>query len=134
MLNRPETRIFAFWLLLTLCMMLHFDYHVSDIFYGIDVKRPNANGTKPLSLVAIRFVFQILPMLLAVAMLYFQATWFRKLVFGISTLYTLANAAHLAGELTEGEPSQLVLLSFTLLLSVLLNVSAWEWKKTPTTP
>ncbi len=130
MLHRSDTRIFTFWFLLTVCMILHFNYHVSDIFYGIDVTRPNANGTKPFSLIIIRFVFEILPMAFAIAMLYLKAAWFRKVTFGVSLIYTLSNTAHVIGKLKEGEPSQLILLNFVLIFSVLLSIESWKWMKT----
>ena len=38
----------TYWLLLVIIMMLHFNYHVGEIFYGIHVAREGANGIIPI--------------------------------------------------------------------------------------
>ena len=48
MTNSPyQLRVIVLWILLLAGMILHFNYHVSKIFYGIDVARPGANGEIP---------------------------------------------------------------------------------------
>ena len=37
-------RILLFWVLTTVAMVLHFDFHIGDLFYGIDIVQPGANG------------------------------------------------------------------------------------------
>lgn len=123
-----QLRIIILWLVLVVCMILHFDYHVSEIFYGIDVKRPDANGTIPDSIVVIRSLFHFLPLLYAVALLWLEAKAVRLANFVLSVLYAFAHASHLAGELKKFDnPSQIALLSVTLLLALLLTFASWNW-------
>lgn len=117
------------WLLMVVGMMLHFDYHVSGIFYGIDLKRPNATGEFPPTIWLIRFVFQIAPMMAVTFLLFFEVQWFRVAHFGVSVLYTLAHASHLIREFEKPDMSQMNLLSLVLVVSVLLNVVSWRWLK-----
>ena len=56
-----QTRIVFLWFMLIVCMILHFDYHVSDIFYGISVEKPGANGIVPPTIIIIRLAFHTLP-------------------------------------------------------------------------
>lgn len=117
------------WLLMVVAMMLHFDYHVSGIFYGIDLKRPNATGEFPPTIWLIRFVFQLAPMIAVTFLLFFEQQWLRVAHFGVSLLYTLAHTSHLIRELQKPDMSQLNLLSLVLVVSLLLNVVALRWLK-----
>jgi hypothetical protein len=48
----------------------------------------------------------------------------------LSVLYTLSHGMHLAGELKKGDnPSQMALLSVTLLLALTLVFASWKWYK-----
>ncbi len=125
-----QIRITLLWLILVVCMILHFDYHVSEIFYGIDVKRPNANGTVPNSIVVIRSLFHFLPLLYAATLLWFANKWMRLGNFILSVLYAFAHGMHLSGELKKFDnPSQIILLSVTFLLAVLLAYASFAWWK-----
>ncbi len=117
------------WLLMVVGMMLHFDYHVSGIFYGIDLKRPNATGEFPPTIWLIRFVFQLAPMMAVTFLLFFEQQWLRVAHFGVSLLYTLAHTSHLIRELQKPDMSQLNLLSLVVVVSLLLNVVALRWLK-----
>ncbi len=130
-----RTRIIILWLMFVVCMILHFNYHVSGIFYGIDVERPTADGTFPPSLIIIRLLFQHLPLLYIVALMFFERSWARITNLVLSALYTLANAFHLVGELAHPpvNPSQAVLLVITLLLSLVLVTFSLRWMKEPQT-
>lgn len=124
-------RILLFWVLTTVCMILHFNFHVGDLFYGINIVREGANGQKPTSLVIIRFIFELFPLIWAVALLYLQSIEWRRVNFFLSIPFTLAHLSHVIGELKEGDPSQLLLLTFVLLMSILLTIESWKWLKTP---
>ncbi len=123
-------RILLFWVLTTVCMILHFNFHVGDLFYGINIVREGANGQKPTSLVIIRFIFELFPLIWAVALLYLQSIEWRRVNFFLSIPFTLAHLSHVIGELKEGDPSQLLLLTFVLLMSILLTIESWKWLKT----
>lgn len=117
------------WLVMVVGMMLHFDYHVSGIFYGIELKRANATGEFPPTIWLIRFVFQLAPMMAVTFLLFFEQQWFRVAHFGVSILYTLAHTSHLIREFEKPDMSQLNLLSLVLVVSLLLNVVALRWLK-----
>lgn len=122
-------RLTLFWLLMCICMMLHFNYNLSGLFYGIDLKVENASGTQPPQLIVLRLLFNIVPMAFAVALMYGAQRWLRWTVLIASALYVLAHAGHLAGELRHTPPdySQWMLLTFTLLLAALQTFTAWQW-------
>jgi hypothetical protein len=125
-----QIRIVILWLLLVVCMILHFDYHVSEIFYGIDVKRPDANGTIPSTIVLIRTAFHFAPMAILVILMWTTSKAARIVNLALSVLYTLSHGMHLAGELKKGDnPSQMALLSVTLLLALTLVFASWKWYK-----
>lgn len=128
-----RTRAVSLWIMLTVCMILHVSYHLTEAVYGIDIRRPDANGTVPPTLVAVRFAFQLAPMLIATAILFFDGLVARRVHLALAGLITLAHASHLAGELAQTplDPSQVVLLTVTLILSSALVVAARGWLKEP---
>ncbi len=112
-------------------MILHFNYHVGELFYGIDIKRPNADGVVPTSAAIVRFVFEILPMMLVTFILFIEKPIIRQINFYLSILFSLANLAHLVEEFMSPklDLSQLNLLSFVFISSLLLNLASWRWIK-----
>ncbi len=126
-------RAIVLWNMLVVCMVLHFNYHVSGIFHGIDVARPDADGTFPPTLIVIRALFQLLPLLYAAMLLLSGHALVARVNVVLSGLYLLANAGHLAGEFAHApvDPSQIALLSVTLLLSILLLFVSVRWVRTP---
>ncbi|MDZ7936508.1 MAG: hypothetical protein U5M51_16415 [Emticicia sp.] len=124
-------KIIILWLLFVVCMILHFNYHVGELFYGIDIKRPDANGVVPASAAIVRLVFQIAPMMFITFLMFIEKSWLRVFNFSVSILYTLANVAHLIQEIIGEKPdlSQINLLIFTLVASLLLNLASWKWWK-----
>lgn len=116
-------------MLLLIGMILHFNYHVSELFYGVDLVKPGADGKVPASAAIIKTLFYHLPMIFIVAHLYLAQRWFRLTMFILSVLYSIAHAFHLAGEF--GKPSldlaQVPLLSLVLLFSLLLNKASWSY-------
>ena len=117
--------------MLLIGMILHFNYHVSGIFYGIDVKRPNANGTIPAMAQLLKTVFYLFPMIFIVALLYFKQKWFRLSIFIISLPYTISHVMHVWGEFKKPEIdlAQVPLLSLVLIFSLLLNKASWDYFK-----
>ncbi|MBX2902900.1 MAG: hypothetical protein KF872_05020 [Chitinophagales bacterium] len=125
-----QIRVTILWLVLVVCMMLHFDYHVSEIFYGIDVKRSDANGTVPNTIVVIRTLFHFLPLLYVAVLLWLESKLARLLNVVLSGLYLLSHTFHLVGEVQKfNNPSQIVLLSVTLVLASLLVLASYKWLK-----
>lgn len=127
-MNQPA-KISLLWLMLVICMVLHFDYHVSGIFYGINVQKPDADGTYPPTLILIRGLFQILPMLFALAPLFFSGKPVRLVLFILSVLYAPLHGFHIVGTLRETpvDPTQVQLLVFTFFVSLLLVAVSFKW-------
>ncbi len=124
-------KLILLWTLMVVCMMLHFDYNVSGIFYGIDVTSKDAKGVPPPTLLTLRLLFHLLPMLFAVLLLFFAGKSFRWLMVIVSPLYVLAHAFHLFGILGEKpfDTSQAILLSFMVAISVLQSGVAYRWAR-----
>lgn len=127
-MNR-QIQIAFLWLLLVVCMILHFDYHVSGIFYGVDVKHPDATGSYPPTLILIRGMFQILPMTFCLLALFFSTKAVRLLLFILALLYVPMHGMHVVGTLRETpvDPTQVQLLIFTFLFSLLLAGVSFKW-------
>ncbi len=126
-----QVKLITLWMLTIIGMILHFNYHIGEIFYGIDVVRPDATGKEPMSLVIIRTLFYHLPMLWIVFVLYATKSWMKISLFGISLLYAFAHASHLTGELLGGKnPSQTGLLIVVFFVSILLVVEHYKVVKT----
>jgi hypothetical protein len=128
-----QQKLVTLWVLMVICMILHFNYNVSGIFYGVDVAVQGADGTVPFRLVIIRLLFNIIPMIFAAATLFFAQKWFRLATLIFSGLYVLAHAFHLLETVKETplDPSQLQLLGFTFAISL---VQAWvslKWWREP---
>jgi len=115
--------LIVLWTLCTIGMILHFNYHVGEIFYGIDIERPNANGIVPVGVFIIRSVFYHIPFVWILLIIYKKSTFWRLALFLISILYALAHFGHFLGEVLNESPSisQLSLL-FTVLMTALILV------------
>ena len=119
-----------YWVLLVICMVLHFNYHIGGIFYGIDIVRPDSDGTVPIYTHMIRSVFYHLPIVWVIVILNVTLKWVRLALFIISIIYTASHAIHLVGEVISApDISQVSLLSLTLLLSILLNIEHFKYQK-----
>lgn len=122
-----QTKLITLWGLTIIGMILHFNYHIGELFYGIDVVREDATGEEPVSVLVIRTLFYHLPMLWIVFILYACKRWMYVVLFVISILYALAHASHLFGELTGRlNPSQTGLLAVVFIISALLAVEHWK--------
>lgn len=129
-----QSRLVVLWLLLLIGMILHFNYHVSDIFYGIDVARPGANGQVPWSTFYIKTVYYHLPIVFILVLLYMEHQVVKVLAFGLGILYTVSHTMHLFKEIGQKATSvqsftQINLLIIVLVLSVFMNIESWRWIK-----
>ncbi len=124
-------KIILFWLLLIVCMILHFNYHVSGIFYGVDVTMPNAAGKVPNSILIIRSLFHFLPLLYVIALTYYDNQKIRVANLVLSMIYASANLMHMIGEIAgkKEDLSQIMLLLITLFIFILLSHTSWLWNK-----
>lgn len=126
-----QLKLITLWTLTVIGMILHFNYHIGEIFYDIDVVREDANGQEPFSVFIIRTLFYHLPMIWIIWILYANKHWMKVVLFGISIVYALAHASHLFGELVGSKnPSQSGLLTVVFIVALLLVIEHWrELKK-----
>lgn len=123
-------RCIILWFILIIAMILHFNYHVGEIFYGIDVTRENADGTVPIGTAVIRNIFYHFPIIWILVLMTTQAKIVRLGLFILSLIYTLAHGMHLAREFAEPDISQISLLTLTLGVSVGLAYEHFRyWKQ-----
>lgn len=124
--NQSKTVIL--WFMLVVCMILHFNYHVSELMYGRDIKRPDADGSIPLTVLYIRIVFHFLPLIFTGILMWISKPWLKLANLILSILYTISHIFHFAGEIVRGEdPSQILLLGTTFILSVMLAIASFLW-------
>ena len=119
------------WLLCTIGMILHFNYHIGEIFYGIDITRPNANGEVPSSVFIIRSLFYHMPFVWILLIIYRNSRFWRVGLFVISILYCLAHLSHFIGELNDEsfDISQISLLFTILVTSIILVLEHYNYSK-----
>jgi len=129
--TQPALKLIILWILIIIGMILHFNYHVSEIFYGINVARPGANGIVPAGAHMIKNIFYHIPLLLVISLLYFTNTWYKLFLFIISLVFTASHIHHLAGEFKHDvyDLSQIPLLVIVLLVSLLINKASWDYYK-----
>ena len=119
-----------YWLLLVIIMMLHFNYHVGEIFYGIDVAREGANGIIPIGTHIIRNIFYHLPIIWVVVLILSDKKVVKIGLFFISIVYLLSHLMHLVKDLAKPDLSQTPLLILALLIAGLLSLEHYNyWKK-----
>ena len=119
-----------YWLLLVIIMMLHFNYHVGEIFYGIDVARENADGIVPVGTHVIRNIFYHLPVVWIIVLLSYQSNLVRVGLFIISVVYWMSHLMHLVKDLANPGFSQTPLLLLALFISTLLTLEHYKYWKT----
>jgi len=133
--THPAFKLIMLWILIIIGMILHFNYHVSEIFYGVNVAKPGTNGVVPAGAHMIKNIFYHIPLLLVISLLYFTNKWYKLFLFVTSLLFTAAHVQHLAGEFKHDtyDLSQIPLLVIVLLVSLLINKASWDYyKKTVT--
>ena len=127
-----KNKLITLWILTIIGMILHFNYHIGEIFYGVDVVKPGYDGKVPNSIFVIRNLFYHLPIVWVLLIIYSKKPWANFTLFLISCAYMLAHLGHLSGELTneEKDPSQISLLLLVFAIAVILTVEHWKfWKK-----
>ena len=118
-----------YWLLLVIIMVLHFNYHVGEIFYGIDVARENADGVVPIGTHVIRNIFYHLPIVWITILLTYQSNLIRVGLFIISIVYWTSHLMHLVKDLANPGFSQTPLLILALFISTILSFEHYKYWK-----
>jgi hypothetical protein len=110
--------IAVLWLALVVGMVLHFNYDMSGLRYGVSVELPGADGTVPWSNFVIKALFYVVPFLLAVVASSFPGPAYRPVNFVLSLLFLLANASHVV--VTARRATDVITLAQVLLLVAVL--------------
>ena len=127
-----QLKLIILWILCVIGMILHFNYHVSELFYGIDIISPDANGEVPLRVFVIRSVFYHMPFVWILLIMFKSSVFWRLSLFSISVLYAIAHLGHLIGEIAnpKRDISQMALLFTVLVTSIVLAAVHYQyWKQ-----
>ncbi len=119
------------WLALVLGMILHFNYDVSGLRYGVPFEAADAKGSVPWSNFVVKCVFYVVPFLLAVATTGAPGRAYRIVNLVLAGLFTLANISHLITTARRADDTidyaQIVLLTAVLIASVQLIRVSRSW-------
>lgn len=122
-----------YWLLLGICFLTHTLLHMYGLFYGVDVRLPEATGEVSLGVQAFNTVIFTLTFLMALLSVHLSGKSFRWFSFVWSALFLLLDIFHLGATafVEEFDLSQLCLLAFILAVNVLLTSGLWKSLKKP---
>jgi len=108
-------------------MMLHFNYHIGELFYGVDITKEDANGTVPIGTHIIRNIFYHLPIIWVIVLILTDNKFIRAALFIVSLVYVLSHSLHLAKDLSNPDLSQTPLLFLSLIIAILLSVEHYKY-------
>jgi hypothetical protein len=99
------------------------------LFYGIDIRLPDATGEVPLGVQAFNTVIYTVTFLMALLSVNLSGKGFRWFSFVWSVLFLLLNIFHLSATLfvEAFDLSQACLLSLVIAVNVLLTLTLWKW-------
>lgn len=117
-----QTKSVILWILLVFCYFIHGYYHLAELFFGMDIKVPDASGKVPTAVHIFSSVVEILPLAIGLATLYINAKWFRWIGFILAIIFVLLNIVHLVQTvfIEPDDIRQVVLLSFIVVLNLVL--------------
>lgn len=127
----PALTIAVLWLALVVGMILHFNFDMSGLRYGVSVELPDATGLVPWSNFAIKVLFYVVPFLLAVLATTSPGPGYRAFHFIVTVIFGLANASHVVvTSLRASEVlgyAQVILLVAVLMANLQLSRVAHRW-------
>ncbi|MDR0413946.1 MAG: hypothetical protein LBH84_00835 [Prevotellaceae bacterium] len=128
---KTQAKIAIYWLLLGVCFLTHTLLHLYGLFYGADVRIPDATGDVPLGTQAFNTVIFTVTFLMALLSMNLSGRCFRWVSFVWSALFLLLNLFHLGATLfvEAFDLSQACLLSFVVAVNVLLTLTLWRMLK-----
>lgn len=131
-MNNINFRIPLLWLLITVGFILHGNYHLSDMFFGIDIKLPNAEGVVPLSAHIFRVVIEISILLFILFSLFKSGKIFYWISFIWAIILGLLNLIHIGETIINDiqNISQIVLLTYIFVVNLVLIAELWKVAKT----
>jgi hypothetical protein len=117
-----------YWQLLGICFLTHTLLHMYGLFYGTDIRLPEAGGEVPLGIQAFNTVIFAVTFLMALLSVHFSGKGFRWFSLVWSALFVLLNTFHLAATVwvEKFDLSQACLLTLALAANVLLTGTLWK--------
>lgn len=117
-----QLRTGILWILIVLCYFIHGYYHLAGLFFGVDIKVPEAKGEVPLASHLFSIFIELLPLSAGLAALFVWKKWFlwASLIFAI--LLGVLNLIHLGATLIKeaSDFRQLGLLVYIIVVNLLL--------------
>lgn len=117
------------WLLILIGYILHPQFYLSGLFYGVDIKLKDSTGKEPASSHIMHILFDILPMAIILLSMYLTSKIYRVILLTLTILFLIANGAHFIETIKEdaGSISQIILIGFIFIFNLLLFVEALRW-------
>jgi hypothetical protein len=117
-----------YWLLLGICFVTHTLLHIYGLFYGADIRLPEATGEVPTGAQAFNTVIFTVTFLIALLSVNLSGRGFRWFSLVWSGLFFLLNIFHLGATVfvEAFDLSQVCLLTFVLAVNALLTVTLWK--------
>jgi hypothetical protein len=117
-----------YWLLLGICFLTHTVLHLYGLFYGVDIRLPDAAGEVSLGTQAFNTVIFTLTFLMALLSVNLSGRGFRWFSLAWSSLFLLLNLFHLGATVfvEAFDLSQACLLTLVLAVNVLLTATLWK--------
>lgn len=115
-------RIFFFWILLLGGLLFHNNYHLAELFFGVEIKLPDAKGTVPMAVHVFRIFVDLSILLFALLTLYLKSKIFYRISFVWVLLLCILNYVHFAETLIKelADVSQLTLLALVFVINLIL--------------
>ena len=125
---RNQTKIIVLWSLFLLGMAFHSILAIMPLFFGESITIADSTGVMPISIGWTVLIFYLIPMICITALLYCKKKWHRVVNLLMAVFFAIASLFHLYKEL-ESNITQLILLSFILVITLLLTFSSFKWFK-----
>lgn len=125
------TKIVFCWILIIIGLAYHTQYELSGLFFGENIKMPDANGKMPFSVHYFNIAVTIIPLFFALLTLFSKKLIFKWTTFIYAVLLLLLNVFHVFATAKEdiSNLTQIALLTFVALANVFLVMELNRWRK-----
>ena len=125
------SKIVFCWILIIIGLAYHTQYELSGLFFGEDIKMPDANGKMPYTVHYFNIAVTIIPLFFALLTLFLNKLTFKWVSFVYAVLLLLLNVFHVAATAMEdiSNLTQMVLLIFVALANTFLVIAINRWRK-----
>ena len=134
-------RLHSLWLCWLLAMLFHTDLGLMPLFHGLspEIESHVDDAVLPL-LFSGMLIYYLIP-LTAVLLIAWASSdpghpqrwsWWRRLHFWISVVYTATNVPHLIADILvpDSRSDQVVLMMVLVLIGLMINLEGWRWWRT----